>query len=324
MPKLKSIDKIQFQNSLLNWFKKNKRSLPWREQAHWYPVFLSEIMLQQTQVDQALPYYVKFIKRYPNIHALSKATEQEVLSLWAGLGYYSRARNLLKTARIIVTDYQAKFPRDIKQALMLPGIGKYSASAILSIVYNLPYAVVDGNVYRVMSRLFAVPDDIRLNKTQKSIQKISDQLLSNIDPGNYNEAIMELGAVICKKQNPDCIKCPVQTFCEAFKKNEQLRYPIKSAAPSKRKITHHALIIVNKEAYLFVQRPASGLLASFWEFPILEMKKKDIKDELLESELKKIYGIEGKVTLKGDVFRHQYSHIDLTYQPVIILSLIHI
>ncbi|MEJ2542643.1 MAG: A/G-specific adenine glycosylase [Calditrichaceae bacterium] len=318
--KLKDIDRIQFQDNLLKWFRKNKRNLPWREQKDWYPVFLSEIMLQQTQVEQALPYYNKFINRFPDIHALGKASEQEVLSLWAGLGYYSRARNMLKAAKLIVSDYNAQFPKDFKHALSLSGIGKYSASAILSIAYKKPYAVVDGNVYRVISRLFVISDDLRLNDTQKKIQQISDHLLSKNDPGDYNEAMMELGAVICKKQNPDCTHCPIQSFCEAFKTNQQLSYPYKSAARKKHKLNNYVFILERNDKYLIVQRPSAGLLASLWEFPVTNVKKLNLNIKDVETLLWKEYNIKGKFIVKGDCFRHQYSHIDLTYQPVLMKS----
>ena len=316
--KLKSIDRIQFQNQLLNWFRKSKRDLPWRKETYWYPIFLSEILLQQTQVEQALPYYVKFINRFPDIYLLSKASEQEVLSLWAGLGYYSRARNMLKAAQIIVRDYNAQFPQDFKQALSLPGIGRYTASAILSIAYKKSHAVVDGNVYRVITRLFAVSEDIRLISTQNKIQELSDQLISKDNPRDYNEAIMELGATICKKQNPDCALCPIQSFCIAFKKNKQTLFPYKSAARKKRKVNHYVFILECNDKFLFVKRPVFGLLASLWEFPVIEIEKLNLNDEMLKSQLNEKYAIQGKVILKGDYFRHQYSHIDLRYQPILI------
>ncbi len=317
---LKSIDRIQFQKNLLTWFRKNKREFPWRNETHWYPIFLSEILLQQTQVEQALPYYIKFFDRFPNIQSFSQASEQEVLSLWAGLGYYSRARNMLKAAKIIVTDYNAQFPKDFKQALNLPGIGKYSASAILSIAYEMPHAAVDGNVYRVITRLFAMSDDISLTNTQKRIQEISDRLISTITPGDYNEAIMELGAIICRKQNPECTICPIQSFCTAFRINKQMMFPYKSAASPKRRVNHYVFIVKSNKKYLLAQRPASGLLASFWEFPALEIMNTNLNKEQLKLKLDQKYNIKGQVKLKGNIFRHQYSHINLTYQPVIIKS----
>lgn len=316
--KFKAIDRAQFQKQLLKWFNKNKRGLPWRTVSHWYPVFLSEILLQQTQVEQALPYYMKFVNRFPGIHSLSQASEQEVLTLWAGLGYYSRARNMLKAAQIIVDDFDTEFPDDIKQAMSLPGIGKYTASAILSIAYKKPHAVVDGNVYRVITRVFTIPEDIRLTGTQIQIQEICDRLLSEDNPGDYNEAIMELGATICKKQNPACTSCPIQSFCMAYSKNDQSIYPYKSVAPAKRKLHHYVFIIIFEDTYLLVQRPVSGLLTSLWEFPVIERKKINLKKEVLESQLREKYKISGKVISKGNICRHQYSHIDLSYQPVLI------
>lgn len=315
IPDLKTINPVVFQNNLIEWFKKNKRDLPWRKMTQWYPVFLSEFLLQQTQVEQALPYYDKFIQRFPDIDSLSRASEQEVLTLWAGLGYYNRARNLLKTAKIIVTAFNKEFPYDIKEALSLPGIGKYTASAILSIAFNKPYAVVDGNVYRVITRLFAISDDIRLSTTQNKIQAICDELLSLEDPGNFNEAMMELGATLCRKQNPDCLKCPLQIFCKASTENNQSLYPYKSPAKAKRKVFYYAYIFERKNRYLMVKRPNSGLLASFWEFPVIERVKFNPKEKP-EILLKDKYKINGNLILTGKEFRHQYSHIDLTYKPV--------
>jgi A/G-specific adenine glycosylase len=310
-------DQTGFQNKLLDWFDKHKRNLPWRNTSNWYPVFLSEFLLQQTQVEQALPYYHKFIDNFPDIITLSRSSEQKVLTLWAGLGYYARAKNLLKAAKVIVENYKAEFPKEFKQALSLPGIGKYTASAILSIAYEQPYAVVDGNVIRVITRIFAIEDDIRNMNTQKHIQHLCDQLLFRDNPGDFNEALMELGATICRKKNPDCPACPIRDYCAANAGNKQSYYPNKSAAPAKKKIFHYICIFLFENRYLLVKRPSSGLLASMWEFPVIEVDKLDKSTHTLEILVKEKYKISGKILLIGENFRHHYTHLDLSYKPVL-------
>ena len=223
------------QKRLLNWFKKNKRGLPWRKEPNWYKTFLSEIILQQTTVAQGLPYFQKFLKKYPDIGSLAQANEQDVLHLWAGLGYYSRARNMLKTAKIISNNYAGHFPQDYKTALSLPGIGPYSASAILSIAFNLPYPVVDGNVIRVISRLFAIKNDTRDPITLKSIKEYAHRLLDKKEPGSFNEAMMELGTMVCNLKLPQCQSCPLNNFCTAYQKDLTKIIPYKSKPAKKKK-----------------------------------------------------------------------------------------
>ena len=234
MPSLNAEFKAtHFRRLLLDWFRKNKRELPWRQSNNWYSTFLSEFLLQQTQVEQALPYYKKFIENYPDIPTLAKASEHDVLNLWAGLGYYSRARNLLKSAKILTQKFGGKFPIDFKQALSLPGIGNYTASAILSIAYSQPYSVVDGNVKRVISRVYSITDDIRLDITHKLIQNICNTLISKKHPGDFNEGLMELGATLCKPKNPFCPQCPINKFCLAYERGEVSNIPFKSPSVPK-------------------------------------------------------------------------------------------
>lgn len=304
---------MPLQARLLNWFKKNARSLPWREKPHWYKTFLSEIILQQTTVDQGLPYFKKIYSAYPDVHKLAAANEQDILKLWAGLGYYARGRNLLKAARKIVEQFDGTFPRDMSGALSLPGIGPYSAAAILSIAFNRPHAVVDGNVLRVLTRLSNNPSDIRKSGVKKAIGSLARQLLDKNNPGDFNEAIMELGAMICLPQQPLCDACPLARDCEAHKEGTTARIPYKSP-PAPRKKQYHIVTVFKKGTrYLLRQRPQTGLLGGMWEFPYIETTAPGLKIDAIKNTLK-AYTIE-----KDDIspaFRQIYSHIDLRFTAI--------
>jgi A/G-specific adenine glycosylase len=311
-------DLNKFQKALLNWFQNNKRILPWRDSETWYPVFLSEFLLQQTQVEQALPYFNRFIRQYPDIYDLADADEDEVLALWTGLGYYARARNMLKAARQIVQNHGGKFPEDHQQALELPGIGPYTAAAILSIAYGKPYPVVDGNVQRVITRLQSITSDLRSRETLKKINGFSHLLIDNNAAGSYNEAMMELGALICRPQNPLCSQCPVHTFCDAREKGIQLKLPVKSTKIKKKVKKQIVFAIQKHNQFLLVKRPAQGLLASMWEFPNVENGDLSQSEDTLKRVLKEDYGISGKVLKVSEPMKHTYSHFSLNYRPVLV------
>src|ERR1700736_2971659 len=206
-----------FRKQLLGWFREFQRDLPWRRTTDPYRIWLSEIMLQQTRVAAVIPYYERFLQRFPDIHALAAAPQEEVLRLWSGLGYYSRARNLQRAAQEIVAKHGGIFPRGERDALALPGIRNYTAAAILSIAYGAKHAVLDGNVARVLARIFAVQGDVRDAKRWQSLQKSADALLDPKSPSDWNQAMMELGATLCAPQSPQCLLCPVTQFCQARK-----------------------------------------------------------------------------------------------------------
>ncbi|MEX0770212.1 MAG: A/G-specific adenine glycosylase [Balneolaceae bacterium] len=189
---------------LLDWYDRNHRDLPWRKSGSPYSIWVSEIMLQQTRVDTVIPYFHRFLEAFPTIKKLAKADRQEVLKLWEGLGYYSRARNLHKAAQTVVREYQGKLPETYQEIRKLKGVGPYTAAALLSIVYGQPYAVVDGNVSRVLTRFYGIETDIRARQTQNQIQELADDILSEKRPGDFNQAMMELGATVCTPANPDC------------------------------------------------------------------------------------------------------------------------
>ena len=216
----------QFQVSLVRWYDEKKRNLPWRKTNDPYLIWLSEVILQQTRVDQGLAYYLNFQRSFPTIKNLAEASEMEVLNLWKGLGYYSRARNLHKTAKIVVENYQGNFPSTYDEILKLKGVGPYTAAAISSFAFNEPKAVLDGNVFRVLSRLFGIATPIDSNQGKKEYQALAEELLDKENPAKYNQAIMEFGAMQCVPANPKCDICPLDFMCEAKAKKsvKKLRF----------------------------------------------------------------------------------------------------
>lgn len=305
----------QLQLNLLSWFTKNKRDLPWRNNRNWYKTYLSEIILQQTTVDQGIPYFNKFLKRFPTCADLAGADEQEILLMWAGLGYYSRGRNLLKSANIITEKYKGQFPETYKEALSLPGVGSYSASAILSISFGQPYAVVDGNVIRVISRLMAIKGDTRKANILNHIKENAEKLLDKENPGEYNEALMELGAIVCYPLNPDCSNCPLKSFCISCKKDLVKQIPFKSKASPKHKKFQAAGVLEHDSKICIVRNPSSGLSAGMWQFPALELDRDHFSNGFSDM-FKKEFGIQGDIQWYSQNMTHIYSHIKLTFKAV--------
>jgi len=283
-----------FQENLLRWFAQFQRDLPWRRTRDPYRIWISEIMLQQTRVAAALPYYEQFMERFPNVRTLAEAPEEEVLRLWSGLGYYSRARNLQKAARRIVAQHGGEFPRDLEAALDLPGIGAYTSAAILSIAYQEKLAVLDGNVARVLARLGAVPGDLRANRTWPKLQKAADRLLAEKAPGDWNQAMMELGATVCTPRSPQCLLCPVSEFCEGRKKGLTAEIPGKRVERNAVEVTLAALVLVDADGKTLLLPPpkeakSSGvadpddvptLVSRMWHFPTISVKRESAAAEL--------------------------------------------
>ncbi len=241
-----------FRKQLLGWFREFQRDLPWRRTKDPYRIWLSEIMLQQTRVAAAIPYYERFLQRFPDVHALAAAPQEEVLRLWSGLGYYSRARNLQKAAQQIVAKYGGQFPARLDDALALPGIGNYTAAAILSIAFGEKYAVLDGNVARVLVRLGAIHGDLREPQRWQELQKTAERLLEPKSPGDWNQAVMELGATLCAPKSPQCLLCPVAQFCQGRKLG------IAETLPEKRK--KRATVEVTLAAAVFADEKGQTLL----------------------------------------------------------------
>jgi A/G-specific adenine glycosylase len=272
-----------FRKQLLGWFREFQRDLPWRRTKDPYRIWLSEIMLQQTRVAAAIPYYERFLQRFPDVHALAAAPQEEVLRLWSGLGYYSRARNLQKAAQQIVAQHGGKFPTRLDDALSLPGIGNYTAAAILSIAFGEKHAVLDGNVARVLARLGAIRGDLRESQRWQGLQKTADRLLEPQSPGDWNQAMMELGATLCTPKSPQCLLCPVAQFCQGR------RLGLAESLPEKRKkrATVEVLLAIavfaNKKGETFLLPPPKNtsekstadhvpaLVSKMWHFPTLSV-----------------------------------------------------
>ena len=260
-----------FSAKILCWYSKNKRDLPWRQDNDPYRVWLSEVILQQTRVVYGEPYFKLFTSVFPTINDLASASEDNVLKLWQGLGYYSRARNLHKTAKIIVNDFSGVFPKTYKQLLALPGIGFYTAAAISSICFQLPHAVVDSNVYRVLARYFGIDDPIDTLQGKKRFEILANELLDPKQPGNYNQAVMEFGALQCKPKTPVCDLCILKDSCVSFEKNKVNDYPTKqlSKLVKTRYFNYLVPLLPNKQTYL-TQRKGKDIWQHLYEFPLLE------------------------------------------------------
>jgi len=283
----------RFRKKLLAWFSDFQRDLPWRRTKDPYRVWLSEIMLQQTRVAAVIPYYERFLERFPNIKTLAEAPEEEVLRLWAGLGYYSRARNLQKAGRQIVAEHNSYFPDTAEKALALSGIGAYTAAAILSIAYEKKLAVLDGNVARVIARLGAIRGDLRAGSHWQQLQKMADGFLALHAPGDWNQAMMELGATICTPRSPQCLLCPVAEFCQARKLGLTEVIPEKRNKRATVDITLAALVVLDPQGRtLLLPPPKSGakaspakdvaaLLSRLWHFPTIQVQQ-DAARELRE------------------------------------------
>lgn len=268
-----------FSTELQRWYKQYKRDLPWRNTRDPYLIWLSEVILQQTRVQQGMSYYLKFLDHFPTVFDLSNASEQNVLNLWQGLGYYSRARNMHKTAQFIVQNHQGVFPERFDELMKLPGVGTYTAAAVASFAFNLPHAVVDGNVYRVLSRYFNSDEYIDTGIGQKFYQNLADELLDKEFPAQHNQAIMELGALVCTPKNPSCEACPLLHSCEAFAKKTFHQLPQKKGKVKVKNRTLNYLITVDDEFIYLQKRGAKDIWANMFEFPQI--------DELLLAESNK-------------------------------------
>ncbi len=260
-----------FSNKLITWYLHHKRDLPWRNTSNPYTVWLSEIILQQTRVLQGLPYYLKFFEAYPTIHHLAQATEAEILKNWQGLGYYSRARNLHATAIKVSEEMDGIFPQNYKDLLKLKGVGDYTASAIASICYGHPEAVVDGNVFRVLSRVFGIETPINSSAGQRQFKELAQQLIDHEQPGNFNQAIMEFGALYCVPQNPICNECIFKSSCVAFNENTVAVLPVKiKSKPIKKRYFNYLVMLSENEKTILQQRKGKGIWQNLYEFPLIE------------------------------------------------------
>lgn len=308
MTYIKNFDTKAFQSALVDWFKQNKRDLPWRLDQDPYKVWVSEIMLQQTQVDTVIPFFNRFIEKFPTPTALAQAHQQDVLKAWEGLGYYSRARNLQSAVQEVQEKYQGKVPADREQLSRLKGIGPYTQGAIMSIAFNQPEPAVDGNVMRVLSRLLKIEADIAKARTKNGIEAIVREIISKDDPSSFNQGLMELGALICRPKNPDCFNCPVQDYCKAYKEDIQDQLPVKSTAKKQKTLHYYVFVIENNAGEILIeQRPETGLLAQLWQFPMIEPK--NIDPDFIRPFVEEYFRVEASKVKMLEPVKHVFSHV---------------
>lgn len=297
---------------LINWYSVNKRDLPWRNTSNPYFIWLSEIILQQTQVAQGLPYYVAFTTEYPTIFDLAKAKETQVLKLWQGLGYYSRARNLHASAKYVVNELDGVFPSSYSEIIKLKGVGDYTASAIASISFNEVTAVVDGNVYRVLSRIFGISTPINTGNGFKEFKALAQSLIDKNQPATFNQAIMEFGARLCKPKNPDCNICPFNNCCVAFKENLIGKLPVKlKTLKAKKKYFNFIVIISSDKKTVLEKRVGKGIWQNLYQFPLIETLKssniEEIENELMDFSILKNKNFSVSIYNVDDIV-HKLSH----------------
>ncbi len=310
----------EFSKAITLWYQKNKRELPWRHTKDPYKIWISEIILQQTRVEQGLPYYFRFIEKFPDVKSLALAHLDDVLRLWQGLGYYSRGRNLHHTAQTIVTQHKGEFPTSYKELILLKGIGDYTAAAISSFCANEAQAVLDGNVYRVLARYFGITSDINSALAKKEFKELAQKVLNAHNSGLHNQAIMEFGALQCVPRNPNCWECPLSSSCFAYTQNKVADLPYKSNQTKVRDRFFYYLVIQNKNRLYIKQRTEKDIWAGLYNFPLIESAKKISEKVLLNSkEFNSIMGnsvflIEEISPLK----KHKLSHQNIHYCFILI------
>ena len=304
-------------SKLLAWYRTQGRTLPWRGHTDPYAVWVSEIMLQQTRVETVIPYFEKWMKLFPTVQTLAAASEQEVLHAWEGLGYYSRARNFHKAAKLVVEKYNGQLPRDLDALGKLPGIGRYTVGALASIVFGLDEPALDGNLKRVYARLFDVNEPVDSPAGEAILWKIAKENLPKGQAADFNQSLMDLGAMICLPKNPRCLICPVLTLCQARERGTQDIRPVKKPKGETPAYIHAAAVVVaqtgNVRKVLLAQRPSQGLLGGMWEFPNARVNGDPAK--MLTKALKTEYNLHLRLKRKVDpvgVFHHAYSHFKVT------------
>ncbi len=299
-----------FAHEIYTWFLDNKRDLPWRKTSDPYKIWISEIILQQTRVAQGINYYERFIENFPTVFDLANATEDHVLKLWQGLGYYSRARNLHYSAKYLVEKYKGIFPEDYKSILELKGIGKYTAAAIASIAFNIPSAAVDGNVQRVISRYFGIKSPVDSNKGIKEIQQIADSLIDSQNPGTHNQAFMEFGALICTPKSPNCKLCPVVQSCYAFHNKQIEELPVKTKKTTQSNRFFYFYLLEGYDYIILEKRNNNDIWKNLYQLPILESKR-----ELTDNEILRLASPINEKTINIKSVSNTVKHV-LTHQKI--------
>lgn len=300
---------------LLDWFAAEARPLPWRRHYHPYQVWLSEVMLQQTQMERGVLYFERWLKRFPRVEDVASASEEEILRYWEGLGYYSRARNLQAAARLLVRDFDGRLPESLSDLLSLPGVGQYTARAVLSIAFEQDYAVVDGNVERFFARLFAIDQPVKSSSAQAQIWGLANALLPPGQARLWNQALMEFGAVVCSRGAPRCDRCPLTACCASFRTGTTAKRPVRSAARERIEVSFVAAVIVAEGLVYVQQRPPSGLWASLWEFPGGQLEVGELPDEAVVREVREETGFVVALERPLPLFTHAYTRYLATLHP---------
>lgn len=297
-------------DTLINWYEQYRRDLPWRHNPSPYQVWLSEVILQQTRVSQGMDYYLRFIERWPTVETLAQATEEDVLKMWQGLGYYSRARNLHHCARQVVEQYGGTFPADFDKLRQLKGIGNYTAAAIASIAFNLPHAVVDGNVYRVIARLYDIDTPININEGQTLFAHLADELLDRNRPSLHNQAMMEFGALQCTPKNPACLHCPLQAHCLAFERQTVGQRPVKLQKTKVKTRYFNYLVMRHGESIYLHKRSDDDIWKNLYDFPCIESETPMPVEAVIKSErfLQLVDGTDFTITKTSPMFTHKLTH----------------
>jgi A/G-specific adenine glycosylase len=297
---------------LLAWYCQNGRSLPWRGASDPYRVWISEVMLQQTQVDTVIPYYTRWMERFHDLNTLAIANEQEVLQVWEGLGYYSRARNILRCAKVLVQDYAGELPQDVDKLKALPGIGVYIAGAVASIAFGIKAPALDGNLKRVLTRLADYRLPVNDEKNSRVLRDMLMDILPESNPGDLNQALMDLGSAVCLPRTPLCTACPLTAECAAFQKGYQNELPVKTR---KAQVPHYqvvAAVIIKRNKVLIDKRSSGGLLGGLWEFPGGKVEAGETMPEALSRELTEEMGVKIEVGEPLGSYRHAYTHFKVT------------
>ncbi len=302
----------QFTKLLLRWYSHNARVLPWRGASDPYAVWVSEIMLQQTRVETVIPYFQKWMRRFPTLQALAVSNEQEVLKVWEGLGYYGRARNLLMAARIVLQDHAGILPGETRQLRELPGIGSYIAAAIASIAFGKGVAALDANGERVLARFYAVSQPVNTPAGKKVLSGLAGSLIPPGRAGDFNQALMDLGSLVCTPQRPRCETCPLAAACQAFMHGLQASLPMKTKKASVPHYQVAAAVILRDGRYLITRRPSNGLLGGMWEFPGGKLEPGEDLPACLKREIMEELGTRIRVGEELGVFEHAYTHFSVT------------
>ena len=295
------------QSQLIDWYYGSRRDLPWRGIQDPYKVWISEVMLQQTQVKTVIPYYEKFLRAFPDLASLANARVDRLVKCWAGLGYYSRARNLKKAAQLIMSEHQGKFPETFEEVHDLPGIGKYTAAAIMSICFSKPLAVLDGNVVRILTRVLRIHGSVKEGKVQRKLWQLAQHLLVRRNAGDFNQALMDLGATVCTPRQPRCSLCPWEEKCLARKEGIQELLPEKGKRPPSTESHRAAIILSSRGKYLIVRRSEKGQLHGFWEFPTFELRGEQSASLVLANLFHRNYGLRFSELKRVSQIRHSIT-----------------